>query len=394
MPLKSRSARDVWCVEIHTSAGEWLRLPEECDSAMDAVEVLEDYRDEGILESPDHQYTRLRVVTLAESLAGASTAVDDAQTSEVPTPATSSELVEAPGRRSLGWDSVYELLCDYADSAGRARPPGHHREGEVALGHWVRNQRDAYRAGRLSMERQRRLEALPGWVWHTHEARWLEGYERLRCFCESTGHAAPPPSYVSPDGFRLGIWVANQRTAYRLRSRLNESLDRRSSYAIGAMTPRRIACLEALRGWTWRPSESRWERNVEALAQFTVREGHASPEIDHIEDGLPLGAWVRTARRSYLAGTLPQDRVDQLSAFAGWTWSPRDQAWERGFSALQRYTVSEGHATPPRRYTQAGFALGTWVSKQRRAYRLNQLSQDRTERLEELHGWTWLAPRP
>ena len=70
--------------------------------------------------------------------------------------------------------------------------------------------------------------------------RWDEAYQRLVSFVEGEGHARVPYPYRT-DGFRLGTWVAKQRSAKRA-NRLSKERERR---------------LASLPGWVWdaRPVE-------------------------------------------------------------------------------------------------------------------------------------------
>ena len=89
--------------------------------------------------------------------------------------------------------------------------PASYVEDSLKLGSWVVTQRTAACAGdKLSREREQRLEAVSGWVWHTQEARWDENFDALVRFIEREGHARVPASHME-DGFKLGGWVGNQR---------------------------------------------------------------------------------------------------------------------------------------------------------------------------------------
>ncbi|MDA8756207.1 helicase associated domain-containing protein, partial [Candidatus Pseudothioglobus singularis] len=78
-----------------------------------------------------------------------------------------------------------------------------------------------------------KLEALPGWVWSSIEARWNQGFEYLAKYVEEFGDAAPMKDHKTKDGFRLGAWVQTQR---RKKNEL-------SKY--------RVQKLESLSGWLW-----------------------------------------------------------------------------------------------------------------------------------------------
>jgi hypothetical protein len=134
----------------------------------------------------------------------------------------------------VAWEEHFEELQSYVEREGHARVPSKYGKGGSKLGHWVVNQRVQGRSGRLSPNRVARLEALPGWVWSPHEARWEEGFDGLQSFVAREGHARVP--YSQTDGeLKLGHWVGAQRRAWKAHR----------------LSPNRIAKLEALPGWVW-----------------------------------------------------------------------------------------------------------------------------------------------
>ena len=77
------------------------------------------------------------------------------------------------------------------------------------------------------------LGKLRGWSsGQDKNAAWEEGLERYRQFVAREGHA-PRVKHVEPDGYRLGAWVSNRRTDFR----------------VGRLTRDRLALLKKL-GWS------------------------------------------------------------------------------------------------------------------------------------------------
>jgi len=76
------------------------------------------------------------------------------------------------------WSSNYENLRNYAAIHGDSLVPLRYESPEHGkLGNWVRNQRRGKNT--MSLERQRLLEALPGWAWDAHHlAANFKGYKR------------------------------------------------------------------------------------------------------------------------------------------------------------------------------------------------------------------------
>ena len=63
------------------------------------------------------------------------------------------------------WEEGFARLKGFVAREGHARVPRGHTEDGFRLGVWVSKQRQAYGRGKLSADRQRWLEELPGWVW-------------------------------------------------------------------------------------------------------------------------------------------------------------------------------------------------------------------------------------
>jgi hypothetical protein len=108
----------------------------------------------------------------------------------------------------------------------------------------VTKRRFAYQQGRVDPERSSRLEQLPGWSWTPQDDRWQEAYDRLLRFVEREGHAFVRQDVIE-DGSRLGVWVWEQRRAYKQRLLRSE----------------RACRLEALPGWVWDAPTARWDQH-------------------------------------------------------------------------------------------------------------------------------------
>ena len=131
------------------------------------------------------------------------------------------------------WERSFEALRRWAERHGHANPKPQDVHGRVAVGQWVKTQREQHRKGQLDPDRVARLAALPGWTWSIREDVFHRHLAALRAFAAEHGHARPPRTYVSPDGLRLGMWVVNRRRRER------------------TCTPWQRQQLESLPGWTW-----------------------------------------------------------------------------------------------------------------------------------------------
>jgi superfamily II DNA or RNA helicase len=132
-----------------------------------------------------------------------------------------------------------------------------------------------------------------------------------------------------------------------------------------------------------------WEFSLGVLESYVEREATSNVPQSWTENGYRLGQWVAAIRQRYATGKFKDPvRIADLEHLPGWSWTPRDDRWERGYSSLCDFVDREGHSQVPRGHVENGFALGHWVTKQRHA--LRQLPDDeRHQRLAGLAGWTW-----
>jgi superfamily II DNA or RNA helicase len=265
------------------------------------------------------------------------------------------------------WHDGYQALTAYVSQSGNAQPPQAFETTDgLALGRWVHKQRQNRES--LSQDRISCLESLKGWSWDPLVDQWNDGYQALAAYIALSGHARPPGTFKTTDGFAIGSWVNTQRQK-------RESL-----------TPDRIARLESLKGWSWDPFADQWNVYYQALATYVVQNGDAKPSTTFKStDGLLLGVWVDTQRQNRVS--LSKDRIARLESLKGWSWDPRTDQWNDGYTALTEYVAQHGDARPPHSLKTDGFALGSWVKTQRK--NRESLSQDRVTRLESLKGWTW-----
>jgi hypothetical protein len=203
---------------------------------------------------------------------------------------------------------------------------------------------------------------------------WLLVLER---YVETNRTAATAPA-TTYEGLALGRWCAKQRTLH----------------GRGRLSVEHAGRLEALRGWQWDSDEAIWERMFSLLEKYLEREKHLIVPREHVEDGEPLGKWVRRQRgvyKGHTGGLLNDRRIAKLVALPGWTWDRQDDKWERAFAALRSFVDREGHANVPRGHVENGVYLYAWVMRQQDHYKMGRLQRqgDRLARLEAMDGWKW-----
>jgi hypothetical protein len=184
-----------------------------------------------------------------------------------------------------------------------------------------------------------------------------------------------PTSFVEEDGFKLGGWVADQRTNKRKNSLTSDQVNR----------------LEKLPQWSWRLIPDKWEEGFKYLLEFVEQEGNSRVH-PHLEtsDGFKLGQWVSFQRRHKKKNKLTLDQINKLEELPKWSWAVFSDAWEEGFKYLLPFIKREGHSRIHAKFeTDDGFSLGTWVSWQRNKYKKGNLPENQILNLGTLDKWSW-----
>jgi superfamily II DNA or RNA helicase len=133
------------------------------------------------------------------------------------------------------WDSSLLALKAFAKREGHAQAPQRLIENGIDLGSFVNGRRTEYKKGKLSKERIRQLEALPGWSWNPLQDGWDQKFAQLQKYVKTYGNAKVPDHYKA-DGVQLGKWVGKQRQKHKT----------------AGLSPEQVTRLESLNGWSWK----------------------------------------------------------------------------------------------------------------------------------------------
>ena len=180
-----------------------------------------------------------------------------------------------------------------------------------------------------------------------------------------TSHSLVPYN-VKFNGFNLGSWVGNQRSTK------------------DEMSQERKQRLDDL-GFIWNSVDQQWEEGVAALKSYKEQNGDCLVPTKFKIDGYGLGHWVSSQRKA--KDRMPLDKKQQLDNF-GFIWDALAYKWEKGFEVLTAFRDNYGHARVAYDYKVDGFALGSWVARQRTVK--EEISVERKQRLEAL-GFVWDA---
>ena len=109
------------------------------------------------------------------------------------------------------WELALSKLAEYKAEHGDMLVPQHFVTADgFKLGFWVSNQRQSKFKGRLSQERVGCLNTL-GMVWDALADAWEQAFSKLTEYKAQHEDVLVPKDFVTADGFKLGLWVRNQR---------------------------------------------------------------------------------------------------------------------------------------------------------------------------------------
>lgn len=175
--------------------------------------------------------------------------------------------------------------------------------GRFPLGSRVSSIRAVYRAGRLSESWIRKFEALPGWTWDAHDARWRQRLESL---------VKSYPNLTVQDR----VWLGNQRFRWDvLRPEWQELLKEQPHLLLPEHQARTDTFVRAVRQWL----AENPDKNAGDIAY------RSTLELDG--KTYDLGKRVTYYRRRYrgLEGQsgrkLADDEIKQIEELPGWTWT-------------------------------------------------------------------------
>jgi hypothetical protein len=284
------------------------------------------------------------------------------------------------------------------------------------LGQWIADARRFYARGDMDADRVEQLEKL-GMVWSHFDVAWEEGLAAARGWAAETGHLLAPLD-ATYQGYRVGIWLKNQRTAARkaqeIEQRRAEGLPVESS--AGALPDERREQLEDIDP-SWCPSwPVEWQRCFH-LVRMRLEAGRPLPTEPGtvVHQGEDLGRWVRSVRLGWdkLTG-VQQWMCEQVLGIepASEDEKPKPRTsqadkWALNYAAARQFYKREGHLRVPRKHVERiavgsgddsrdgesggdqevrEIKLGAWIGNQRS--RAATLSPERVEQLSAI-GMRW-----
>ncbi len=208
----------------------------------------------------------------------------------------------ADTKRERGRKELEAFVTEYGHAGV---PRGHVTASGYRLDSFVTLARNRRRGGLMDAEEIAYYEALPGWMWHVHDAKFTLFLQHLDAFIAEHGHTRIPQRHtVERDGvkFALGHTVSRKRIEYRK----------------GILPEGQADLLEERPEWIWDAADAAWEASFGILADWAVKHGHIKVPFDEQIRGVGIYRWLLQQKKQIREGTLPKERRLRLEALPGW----------------------------------------------------------------------------
>ena len=228
------------------------------------------------------------------------------------------------------WQRGIHKLQDYTFENGCATVPQNYETLDgFKLGIWVKGRRVSKSKGKLSSDQIKELDDL-GFVWDVYDHQWQQGIHNLQEYKFENGGVMVPRKHETPDGFKLGMWVASKRVAK----------------SKGKLSSDQIKELDDL-GFVWDVIDHQWQQGIHKLNDYKFENGCVMvPQRYETPDGFKLGMWVAKKRAAKSKGKLSSDQINELDDL-GFVWDVIDHQWQQGIHKLQEYKSEIGGVMVP-----------------------------------------------
>lgn len=235
---------------------------------------------------------------------------------------------------------------------------------DESLMQWIKRQRKYYTDGKLSEDRKSRLLSL-GLYLNLNEKSWNDNMNALKRFIQVNGHA----NVTSKDDKKLYIWVKSVRSK-RVRGELDDAI---------------IKELDKL-GFIWSKKDSLWEGSFANFLTYRNTYGTAVMEKGCLGYDAKIERWIKLQRNLYKEGKLSEYRINKLNE-AGFVWDFHEYKWMLLYNELKTFIFSVGETSYKNKLLlkyKGEMPLSSWISTQKKAFKLNTLSEKRLKLLLEI----------
>lgn len=194
-------------------------------------------------------------------------------------------VVKNKSRLDIAWEDQYlEVKKYYLDNGNLDVPKDLLSKSGKNIYIWLEHQKENKRMGKLNREKIDKLNKL-GIVWNK-EPPWEIGFRHAKEYYDFYGNLLVNKKYICSDGYKLGNWLANQRSIFNSNDKQRK------------LSEDKIKRLSSI-GMIWNISKAKWDRNYEEAENYLNKYGNLNvPASFKSENGFTLGSWIRDQRKN------------------------------------------------------------------------------------------------
>lgn len=268
-----------------------------------------------------------------------------------------------------GWNFQFQKLCEFKEQYGHCNVTDKYNK---ALHEWTGTQRILKKKGLLITDKKEKLNSI-GFCWDVHEEKFKRGYEHALEYYKAHGDINVPFNYIDKHGYKLGVWVCDQREKYKSKKLSNEKMKKLEELKI-----------------SWNPLDEVFQNGLNHVKKYYAEHGNLDvPSKYKSPDGFCLGTFISTQRQKYKNQKLTQEKIDILNQY-GMIWN-RDLYNCATF--IKHYTDYKKKYGEPAQsaVTDEGYNLGMTCSSIRYSYRRGTLPRWKIDMLNKA-GFSWESP--
>ena len=273
------------------------------------------------------------------------------------------------------WQRNYEILSEFIKINNRF-PVKNETYRDINIGNWINTQKQDFKAGQLSPEREQMLRAIGIDFDRSQEEvledQWQENYAILKEYVENNNQL--PAYFTAYKGKNIGIWLSKQKPLYKS----------------GSLSPKRQRLLRAL-GVDFERSkediwEEQWQRKYALLKEFIDTHSRL-PIAGETYNGATVGTWLRHQKNDYNHDKLNSDHELSLRAIGvDLDRSQEDvieEKWQSNYELVREFIAALGR-TPAHKEVYKCENIGTWLNNQKTAFRKEKLSPEHAQLLRDI----------
>ncbi len=335
----------------------------------------------------------------------------------------------------LGWLDYYQLAVKYYNEFKTLRIPRNFKtfdainydENGYPLGKWISVQRDNYRAlldGTSYRITKEQIELLNNihMIWQVFGNAWDFMFTKAQKYYEEHGNLIIKNSYITKDGYNLGLWIGNQRHAYKYYlmkeeyTKENKSIPKdklRSS--TNDITKEQIDKLNNI-GMIWDLQDYKWHEMYKLVVKYKTAYNNLDIPLDfktmdginYDKKGYNIGSWLYLQKKMYFSYYKDKEKglnnkydikrinlLDELDLTTDNQLSKHFLNWLESYNVAKDYYEENGNLNVMYNdHAKENKTLNKWLTNQRylyyKDYSLNDdmIKQKKIELLNDI-GMIW-----